>query len=742
MTTLLAYEGLPISLGSTIDQMRDQIALAFTSRGWQIVGKTQGYQSLIPGTATNPANAFDNMDSLSAYSNTLPLQVGVQLTSAQIITSYTINSSYSPTYPERSPKSWTLEWSDNGVSGWTVADTQTNIAWAGMRGERKTFNVGGSPGAHAYWRINISANSAPAITPTTELFELRLYVGSSGEFISAKSGIYIIPPVTENIGDSNSREICYMSFTGTSLSIQPVVQNLVGMPQTVAFYEKTGGSVAAGLSIPTGATYPITASISNTVMTVTSVSGTPLQVGTPITGLGIIPGNYIASLGTGVGGSGTYNLGITNATIASQTCYGGTVVNVSGSVGSGSATPQDNLRSLYVALKNSVDSTVSGWDWLYTKPSPQNANDTHDWIIGICKTAVPNIVVCNNTNINPSGSVGYNPSVIGNYFPVGILGVDQCPGYSTPVDATITVDLVSGWIYYLQLTNRGFALASKTNANYFGPIHCEWADHAKAVAALPTCQHRRGISPIELVVGFDDPSSSHRSYAIPAKFLGLSSSQNTSPHYCSDYNSVCGSNPISGFRVRDQFGDLSNTRYNSAPWYHHSITLVMSGIFYYSANEAVQDDFQIHRMVMNGNNETSDALYYPNIIQDAAIIVPQLAIQDWFKFRGSASNEALACVGDTTPATTLNQVMDNTTSYGTLSVVSTANLVPTGGYVVVENELIQYTGISGGNTLTGVTRARYGSTMQNHWPGDQVFQGMWFTIINGGALFAGYVKPT
>lgn len=50
------------------------------------------------------------------------------------------------------------------------------------------------------------------------------------------------------------------------------------------------------------------ASITASVLTVTTITGTPLAVGQIIGGAGIPVGTYIASLGTGTGGAGTYNL--------------------------------------------------------------------------------------------------------------------------------------------------------------------------------------------------------------------------------------------------------------------------------------------------------------------------------------------------------------------------------------------------------------------------------------------------
>jgi baseplate J-like protein len=67
-----------------------------------------------------------------------------------------------------------------------------------------------------------------------------------------------------------------------------------------------------------------TASISGTVMTVTAVASGTLAVGQTVQDVAglIAPGTTIASLGTGTGGTGTYNLSLTQGTVASETVYG------------------------------------------------------------------------------------------------------------------------------------------------------------------------------------------------------------------------------------------------------------------------------------------------------------------------------------------------------------------------------------------------------------------------------------
>lgn len=99
--------------------------------------------------------------------------------------------------------------------------------------------------------------------------------------------------------------------------------------QKVYFNPQTGALTAAASGGTVGGTIT-TASIAAgnpAVMTVTTITGTPLTVGTVITGVGVPPGTYIASFGTGSGGAGTYNLanvdGTTIPTVASGLSYAG-----------------------------------------------------------------------------------------------------------------------------------------------------------------------------------------------------------------------------------------------------------------------------------------------------------------------------------------------------------------------------------------------------------------------------------
>jgi len=78
---------------------------------------------------------------------TYKLAIGVR------ITNYTITTA--DDFPNRDPKSWTLQGSNDG-SSFTTIDTVTNNAWT-SRYETQTFTVD-TPGFYTYYKLNITAN--------------------------------------------------------------------------------------------------------------------------------------------------------------------------------------------------------------------------------------------------------------------------------------------------------------------------------------------------------------------------------------------------------------------------------------------------------------------------------------------------------------------------------------------------------------------------------------------------------
>lgn len=76
---------------------------------------------------------------------------------------------------------------------------------------------------------------------------------------------------------------------------------------------KIGSTHAAGAAV--------TAAIAGTVMTVSAVASGTVAVGQSVIGANVLPGTIITALGTGVGGVGTYTVGLSQ-TVGSETMYG------------------------------------------------------------------------------------------------------------------------------------------------------------------------------------------------------------------------------------------------------------------------------------------------------------------------------------------------------------------------------------------------------------------------------------
>lgn len=115
------------------------------------------------------------------------------------------------------------------------------------------------------------------------------------------------------------------AFAGSDGGARPRIGSTIFASRFVAPVAALG-SWALISSIVLGSTNSsnavVTASIAGTVMTVTAVSSGTLAVGQTILRSGILDGTKIASLGTGVGGTGTYNLN------KSQTLGSGTTTAV------------------------------------------------------------------------------------------------------------------------------------------------------------------------------------------------------------------------------------------------------------------------------------------------------------------------------------------------------------------------------------------------------------------------------
>ncbi len=99
--------------------------------------------------------------------------------------------------------------------------------------------------------------------------------------------------------------------------VKPTVAASAGQKAYASFVD---GSVYPAATANVISSASVTGSITGTILTVTAVASGTLAVGQVISGTGITSGTYIASLGTGTGGAGTYNVSVAPAaSVSSET---------------------------------------------------------------------------------------------------------------------------------------------------------------------------------------------------------------------------------------------------------------------------------------------------------------------------------------------------------------------------------------------------------------------------------------
>lgn len=398
---------------------------------------------------------------------------------------------------------------------------------------------------------------------------------------------------------------------------------------------------------------------------------------------------------------------------------GGVLVQQDPATMNAANTAAQNLRHLYTALRESVDPAVTQFSYEFLYPARQNADETNCCIIAQRKVPAADVTWVPNANTNGGILANSKSARIQN----------ECP---IPAGHSLSIDLVSGFVYYMQICSRGIAIATKTNTAFYGPIHIVWSNRASALANMPQGTDPRWVTPIELFVGYDDAASETDSHATPAKAWGLPVAFYS--------NAVGGSwdggHPISRHGIRHKMMDLGN--YTG---YGLDLDLDLLGSAMFTWTDNVDNDFQAHRVsspgFKSGIYTTFGGGGGTNIVEATT---PPCITDDWYKFTGTATDESLLLVADTVIKTSLVSNIPAGSNPATIEVADASAMKPSGNFVV-GNEAFEYTGKSG-NVLTGVTRSKYGTTAVSHFSGDSVAQGMWFVKINGGLLFFGYNRPS
>lgn len=149
-------------------------------------------------------------------------------------------------------------------------------------------------------------NAGTAANITASIADITNY---SLNITATNSGVVAVGQLVTglNIPDGTYIESLdtYNGSTGTVFLSKNATATFAGETLTTASPEAYGGAVG-------------TASFATNVMTVTGVTSGVFRVGQLIQSAGVAAGTYITSLGTGTGGTGTYNLSTSPGTIITQ----------------------------------------------------------------------------------------------------------------------------------------------------------------------------------------------------------------------------------------------------------------------------------------------------------------------------------------------------------------------------------------------------------------------------------------
>jgi len=396
-------------------------------------------------------------------------------------------------------------------------------------------------------------------------------------------------------------------------------------------------------------------------------------------------------------------------------------------VGSGGNTSQQNARGLYNALAASVDANFTAWNWIW--PTPLVGTVGAGQIIAVQKTpAASALMTSSNITTRYRGCYA---------SPAGPQGC------GLPTVQSITTDLTNGFIYYLQVCSRGIALATKTNAGYYGPVHACYGDNASTLSQLPTADlaaYGLPCTPIELVIGTDDVAANSDGTGRFGHWWGVAAPFSSAAVGAMYLEGVGSAGVWSKLLLSGQLSDVCCNAGASSYLGGALVTAYGEGILDGGAASGAGGIYPIHRLsAVSALYNNYLATLSPNVYGMA--VTPSFANLDWYKYTGTGPSSEQLMVA---PSNDFTTTITSAVAAGdvTINVASTTGF-PTSGWLVIDGEIIQYAGGGGGGTqFTGCTRAKYATTALAFPVGTTVFIGGWYCIFNTGLLFGGYQTPT
>ena len=398
------------------------------------------------------------------------------------------------------------------------------------------------------------------------------------------------------------------------------------------------------------------------------------------------------------------------------------IANTVSYVGTAGNTAEQNARGLYEALKNTSDSDFALWNWT--------------WLTSLQGTAGGGYIQA--TQITPATNVAMTSTNITSHLRGSYSNAPMVQGSQLAPQNGVTIDLINGFVFYLQVCSRGIALAIKTNSSYVTPVHACYGDNPSALAQIPTADIP-GIpcTPIDLFVGTDQATDQTGAMGYTSHWWGVVNAWSGSTGNWgmqgvdnSTYNS---SSIWSHHQVPGQIQDFGSSSYATSGIETVNMSMDGEGLFNGGDSGLI---YSVHRMSCNPTIQYP-AVSYPYYPAYGRLTGPAYANLDWYKFVGSLSDEQLIFSPSTDYTTTIT--LQGLPTDTTINVTDAIGF-PTTGFIFIDGEIIQYTGITP-TAFTGCTRGMYLTTGQGLFPGTTVFIGGWFVKIQNGLLFAGYQLP-
>jgi hypothetical protein len=421
------------------------------------------------------------------------------------------------------------------------------------------------------------------------------------------------------------------------------------------------------------------------------------------------------------------------ATAGAVTCsitLNGTTVSY---VGSAANSALQNARGLYEACKASANANFTSWYWTWNNGLVNITNAPGAFYIVQKTPSISIMPTVSNISTQQRGT--------------SVVNVPMTQGALQVPSVGITVDCTNGWIYYMQISARGIAISSKTNSSYYTPVHACYGNNTDAIAQIPTADLAAyGIpcTPIELFVGTDNANTSVDALAWPTHVWGVAQSPGNAskPGLVDLYNNAesnCTNlftHHLFGGHMQDY--SMDNTAITWGEWGPTQIQLAAEGYFTGSDSGL---DWSIHKLGCRAQDGWNYVNAYCNNSTGNSVrwTGPYLPGLDWYKFSGtgpaneqlvvSACNDYKAIVSTTGLSTDLTINVDSTTGF------------PSSGWLVLEGEIIQYTGITS-TSFTGCTRGKYNTMAVSPLSGTTINIGAWYVFMVYGLIFGGYQVPS